>query len=298
METIKRVVTSRDGTTIGYRQMGQGPGLTILHGSMSTGYNHIQLAEQLSHRFTVYLPDRRGRGMSGPYAASDSIESEVEDLVAVLTETGASDVIGVSFGAIICLEAALRHPALRRIALYEPSLRMRNQEAVLQRFEAEFAKGDVPAALVTAMKGTQMGPRLFDIVPRWVLVLMTRQMIASMDRKGTGEYASFGALAPTLPFEARAIMTASTRLDRFSTLQNDVLLLGGSSSASHFKTALDSLAEILPRTRRMELRGLGHAGAWNRDIGGKPELVAQALEDFFGPCPATDRPDVAAVSVS
>ena len=298
METIKRVVTSTDGTTIGYRQMGQGPGLVILHGSMSTGYNHVQLAERLADRFTVYLPDRRGRGMSGPYRDSDSIESEVADLVAVLTETGARDVAGVSFGAIICLEAALRRSVAGRIALYEPPLRMRNQEAVLQRFEAEFAMGDVPAALVTAMKGTQMGPRFFDVMPRWLLEVMTRQMMASMDRKGTGEYASFGALAPTLRFEARAIMTASARLERFSAVQNDVLLVGGSKSAGHFKTALGDLADILPRARRVELGGLGHSGAWNKDVGGRPEMVAPALGDFFSGSPAANRSGLAPLSAS
>lgn len=88
MEPIKRFVKSSDGTTIGYRQIGEGPGLVILHGSMSTGYNHIQLAEQLADRFTVYLPDRRGRGLSGPYRDGDTIESEVGDLLAVLAETG------------------------------------------------------------------------------------------------------------------------------------------------------------------------------------------------------------------
>lgn len=31
-------VSARDGTTIGYRQLGQGPGIVVLHGSMSSGY--------------------------------------------------------------------------------------------------------------------------------------------------------------------------------------------------------------------------------------------------------------------
>ena len=58
---------SADGTTIGYRQLGRGPGIVVVHGSMSSGYNFLQLAEALADAFTVYLPDRRGRGLSGPY---------------------------------------------------------------------------------------------------------------------------------------------------------------------------------------------------------------------------------------
>ena len=62
-------VTSSDGTTIGYRQLGHGPGVVVLHGAMESAQSHMQLADSVSSSFTVYLPDRRGRGMSGPYVA-------------------------------------------------------------------------------------------------------------------------------------------------------------------------------------------------------------------------------------
>ncbi|HMA34289.1 MAG TPA: alpha/beta hydrolase, partial [Chloroflexia bacterium] len=66
-------VTSPDGTPIGYRQVGHGPGLVILHGAMSGGDHHMQLAAALADAHTVYLPDRRGRGQSGPYRAGSVI---------------------------------------------------------------------------------------------------------------------------------------------------------------------------------------------------------------------------------
>src|SRR5574342_857823 len=103
-------VTSKDGTTIGYHQLGHGPGVVILHGSMSTGYNHIQLAELLADAFTVYLPDRRGFGLSGPYGREHIIQNDVEDLDTLLARTGAHNVLGVSAGSIICLKAALTLP--------------------------------------------------------------------------------------------------------------------------------------------------------------------------------------------
>src|ERR1700738_3715419 len=106
-------VTSRDGTTIGYRQLGQGPGVVVLHGAMESGTSHLQLARQLASSFTVYLPDRRGRGLSGPFGIDYSIRREVEDLSALLAETGAGRVLGVSSGALITLRGALTLPALR-----------------------------------------------------------------------------------------------------------------------------------------------------------------------------------------
>src|SRR5438874_1780773 len=63
-------VTSKDGTTLGYRQYGQpshGPGVVLLHGAMESAQSHEQLAQALDDAFTVFVPDRRGRGLSGPY---------------------------------------------------------------------------------------------------------------------------------------------------------------------------------------------------------------------------------------
>jgi pimeloyl-ACP methyl ester carboxylesterase len=72
--------TSRDGTTIGYRQLGHGPGLILVHGGMKSSQDFMKLAEVLSDDFTVYLPDRRGRGLSGGYGDHFSIMREVEDM--------------------------------------------------------------------------------------------------------------------------------------------------------------------------------------------------------------------------
>src|SRR5258706_10345037 len=85
------------------RQFGHGPGVILLHGAASSGYNHVQLAEQLSTAFTVYVPDRRGRGLSGPYGADYSIQKDIEDMDALLTKTGAHQVFGVSSGGFIWL---------------------------------------------------------------------------------------------------------------------------------------------------------------------------------------------------
>ena len=60
-------VTSADGTAIGYLRTGDGPAVVMLHGSNESARSHTQLAMALADEFTVYLPDRRGRGLSGPH---------------------------------------------------------------------------------------------------------------------------------------------------------------------------------------------------------------------------------------
>ena len=111
-------VTSKDGTKIGYRQYGHGPGVVIVHGAMSSSLNHTQLAEALASNFTVYVVDRRGRGLSGAYGSDYHINNDVEDLEAVLTKTGAPYVFGVSSGALILLQTMLVSSAIQKAVIF------------------------------------------------------------------------------------------------------------------------------------------------------------------------------------
>src|SRR5690349_21042450 len=80
-------VTSKDGTAVRYRRLGQGPGVVILHGSMESAQSHMGLAQALADAFTVYLPERRGHNLPGPFRRDYCMQQEVEDLDALLNET-------------------------------------------------------------------------------------------------------------------------------------------------------------------------------------------------------------------
>jgi pimeloyl-ACP methyl ester carboxylesterase len=276
-------VTSKDGTVIGYRRFGHGPGVVLLHGAMSSAYNHKQLAEALADVFTVYVPDRRGRGLSGPYGEGDGIEEDVEDLGALLAKTGAHNVFGVSAGAIIVLQAALTLPAIGKAAIFEPPLFGNDPAptAVLTRFDREMAQGKVAAALVTAMKGAQMGPAIFNVMPRWLLEPLTSMAMKSEDKKAASDYVPMRALAPTLHHDFQLSVEMSGKLQSFGAIRAEVLLLGGSKSPAYLKAAVDALEQVLPQAKRVEFPGLGHAASWNTDRGGRPEPVAHELRRFF-----------------
>src|SRR5215469_10654284 len=157
-------VSSADGTTIGYRQYGHGPGLVLVQGGMGSAHNFKQLAEALSDTFTVYVPDRRGRGLSGPYSNDYGIQRDVEDVDALLTKTGAHSVFGLSTGGLITLQAALTLPAIQKAAIYEPALSVNGSTPLdwVRRYDQQMAQGKVAAALITGMKGPKMGPPLFN----------------------------------------------------------------------------------------------------------------------------------------
>jgi pimeloyl-ACP methyl ester carboxylesterase len=276
-------VTSKDGTTIGYRQLGRGPALLLLHGHMESAQSHIQLAEALAASFTVYLPDRRGRGLSGPYGKDYSIQKDVEDMDALLTKTGAHYVFGVSSGGIIWLQAALSLSSIHKAAIYEPPLLINGSLPIawLTRFDKEMAQGKVASALITAMKGTQMGPPIFNVIPHRLLELLTNMAMKNEDNKAKDYDVTMRMLAPTLHYDFQLVVEMAEKLKSFKAIQAEVLLLGGSKSPAYFKVALDTLEKVLPHVTRIEFPGLGHGGSGNTNRGGKPERLAQELLKFF-----------------
>jgi len=284
---VTDAVTSKDGTTIGYRRLGAGPGLVVLHGAMESSRSHLQLAEALADTFTVYLPDRRGRGLSGPYPAAYGVRTDIEDMDALLAKTGARHVFGVSSGALIWLHAALALPDIRKAALFEPPLLIDGGSAALiRRFDDEIRRGKVAAALITGMKAARLGPPIFDLIPRWLLERMTRTMLAAEERKAAPGDVTVRMLAPTLHYDFQLVLGSQGALERFGDIPADVLLLGGSKSPAFLKASLDALERVLPGAERIELAGVGHSASGNADDpmtgkGAHPERVAQELRRFF-----------------
>ena len=280
---INGSVISKDGTTIGYRQLGQGPGLVVLHGAMESAQSHMQLAEALADTYTVYLPDRRGRGLSGPYGMGYSVQEDVDDMDALLTKTGAHYVFGVSSGAIIGLRAALALPAIHKAAIFEPPLMVNGPAptAWLTRFDKEIAQGKIAAAMITGMKGAEMGPPMLNLMPRWLLEQLTAMMMASEEKNTSGDRVTMRMLAPTLHYDFQLVIEMNGALESFRALRAQVLLLGGSKSPAYLTAAVDALEKVLPHVTRVEFPGLGHEASGNRDRRGQPERVAQELRRFF-----------------
>jgi pimeloyl-ACP methyl ester carboxylesterase len=276
-------VTSKDGTTIGYRQLGHGPGLIIVHGTMESSLSHSQLAEALADSFTVYLPDRRGRGISGPYRKDHIIQKDVEDLEAILSKTGAHFVFGISAGALICLQAALHLPSIHKAAIFDPPLIINRSVSgdFMARYDKEIEGGDLVSAMVTAMLGGQMGPPIFNSVPRWLLKMLTKMMMTDEEKKAKKDDVTMRMLAPTIHNDFNLSFELEDKHEYYRAIDAEILLLGASKSPPYFKIALDALTKIIPHAKRIEFAGLHHGASGNSNRGGKPEQVAHELLRFF-----------------
>jgi len=282
-------VVSKDGTVIGYRQMGDGPDVILFHGGANASQSYSKLGADLSDAFTVYIPDRRGRGLSGPFGDNYSMRREVEDVDALLTETEAHNVFGLSSGGLIALQAALDLRSIRKAVINEPPLDVDNSimtmlQSFMPRFDREIGEGKIADATVTLLKdfGALFLPGalqpVVNIAPRSVLVWLSRQILRRDAKNVTGDNVPLEALIPTFHFDYQLVVEMQGTLESFEAVPADVLLLGASKSPAFLKHTLDALEDVIPHVHRIELQGLSHGAALD---GGKPERVAHELRRFF-----------------
>jgi len=281
-------VTSEDGTAIGYLRAGHGPAVVVLHGSNQSARSHTQLALALASDFTVYLPDRRGRGLSGPHRPDHNMRTEIEDLQALLAHCGAHQVFGISVSALIALQAARTTPAIRQVAVYEPALLMDTSGRYtnwVHRFDQEMDNGQVADALITCLRGFDLAPPALKVMPRRLLVAATNAAMRKEDARATPAAVTMRKLAPTLHHEALLVAQMAGTIATFADVPAEVLLMGGDMKHPVFiQPAFDALAGALPHVRCAVFPGLDHGGSADpgpANRGGKPEVVAPAIRTFF-----------------
>ena len=275
-------VSSRDGTRIVYTYRGRGPGLVLVQGAMATARHYAELAQALAPTFTVLAPDRRGRGMSPkPYNPGHDIARDVEDVDALLAETGATRVFGLSSGAMITLEAARTLPRVSLAAVYEPPFYPDgiSYEGIRQ-LGAEIERGDLSSALLDALDLSGTLPRPIRALPRPIARLLARAVL-STDSRLPGRRARLRDLLPGIRYDFHDVAGLDGRMQTFATVEKPVLLISGTKSPTYLRRSTLALASVLPQPRHVELDGLSHSGPWNASRGGRPRPVAATLQDFF-----------------
>ena len=152
-------VTSKDGTTIAFDRLGEGPAVILVCGG-SVDRTADADRRGLASDFTVLNYDRRGRGDSGdtlPYA----IEREVEDIEAVIDAAGgAANLWGSSSGAVLAMIAAANGVPVTKLALWEPPFILdenprppADQVAQYERMVAEGRRGDAAEYFMSKVVG-------------------------------------------------------------------------------------------------------------------------------------------------
>ncbi|HSJ57656.1 MAG TPA: alpha/beta hydrolase [Anaerolineae bacterium] len=254
-------VTSKDGTTIGYRQSGSGPPLLLVHGVTADHTRWAPILPRFERDFTVYAMDRRGRGGSGD-SPDYEFAREAEDVAAVVNAIGEPvSVLGHSGGAFFSLEAALRTDNMHRLILYEPpipGIAPPVPTEIPDRIQALIDRGDMEAALEVFLREIVRMPehelKDYRHLPAW------KRRIS---------------IAPTIPRELVAL-TYRWDPEKFAGVRVPALLLLGGDSPPFARQAVEMVHAALPNSQIVVLPGQQHI-AMDTD----PELFAREVRRFL-----------------
>lgn len=257
-------VHSKDGTSIAWETIGQGPVVLMVNGAF--GYREFKgewdLATLLAPDFTVCLYDRRGRGQSAdtpPYA----VEREIEDIEALLDQVGGSaSVYGLSAGAALALLAAASLGSLKitKVALYEPPYLCDDQA------KDEFAqekqritellrhgkRGDATAFYLRSMGIPPERMEAIRLSPDWKRMEGVEQTLAY-------DYAVVGDATVPLALASKTMMPA--------------LVIDGEKSLPFMHEAAETLGKAMPHAVRKTLKDQTHSVS--------ASVLAPVLKAFF-----------------
>ncbi|MGW6912867.1 alpha/beta fold hydrolase [Kitasatospora sp. NPDC054939] len=267
---------SADGTTIGYRSVGSGPGLLVVPGAFALAADFDALAGALADRFTVHVIERRGRGASGPQGDAYSARAECADIEAVRAATWARFVFGHSFGGFLTLEAALAGSAFERIAVYEPGVSIDGSIPVdwTDRCHRQLAAGKPAEAFLTFVQG--VNPETSGKAPRWLLRLILPLALKKPERLQKH------ALLPAAILEHAEIAARDSTFREYGQLTQPVLLMAGKDVRSTGAgRAAPRIHEILPDSQLKLFPKLDHFGPEQH-----PATIAAAVADFLLGSPA------------
>jgi pimeloyl-ACP methyl ester carboxylesterase len=285
-------VRSADGTRIGYRRLGHGPAVVVLHGGVNASQHMMRLGRALADAYTVYLPDRRGRGSSGAYGRAYGIDREDEDLAAMVEHAGAECVFGPANGGLFALHGAIGLGQVRRVAAYEPLLlwggphdaAIRHTLTTMQQLIRSGRPGE--AIMFSIREGVDREVRRRHL-SRWVGTAVHAFPpkvgaglvdLALRLQRPRSRHVAWRQLVASLPTELDPVLDTEGTLEQYRQLGAQVLLIYGAETDPVFVDCAEALHAVLPHSTVLRLPGLNHDSAQNY---GKPETIAAALRLFF-----------------
>jgi pimeloyl-ACP methyl ester carboxylesterase len=263
METMKiNKVRSKDGTEIAYWRSGSGPPLVLIHGTTADHTRWAPVLPPLEDEFTVFAIDRRGRGESGDSTFYE-LQREFEDVAAVVDSISEPvNLLGHSYGAICCLEAALLTTNIQKLILYEPPIPTEipiYPLGVLDRIQKYIDQNEFETALITFFREVVQVPEpeleFLRSLPIWKVRV---------------------AAAYTIPREMRGAEDYIFEEERFKNLTFSTGFLLGGDSPPIFKNAIERMQATIPNSRIYSLPGQQHTA-----MNTAPELFIKTVLDFL-----------------
>lgn len=243
------------------RTQGAGDLVVCLHATAGTHAQWQGLANTLSRHWQVLLPDLHGHGMSPPFpsATMNALQADAQAVATLMdttqpqAEARGVHLVGHSYGAVVALQIALRHPErVRSLSLYEPvafgvlrELAPRDPALMEITDVAHTARGLVQRGEIDQAAAFFMG--------YWAGDATWNQMAAS-------QRDSIARRMPAVPRHFDACFTARWHKSLLARLTMPILLMHGSQTRTPARRVAELLAHALPNVLRAEVPGAGHLG--------------------------------------
>lgn len=269
VQGIRSVAT--DGATLAYVERGTGPGVVFVHGGYSDLRTWLPQLDAFAERYRIVAYSRRYARPNEdiPEGRDDQMVPHVEDLIGLLRrlDLAPAHLVGNSWGAFICLLAAVKEPDLvRTLVLGEPPvlplyisnapkvgeilrLFLRNPRAattivsfaakVLGPTERAYRRGDFDGGTKSFVSGV-LGARGYEALPEERKQQMRENHAADQAQL-------LGAGFPTLrDAEVRNVKTPT------------LLVTGEHSPPLLRRTLTDKLESLLQNVERAEIPNASH----------------------------------------
>ncbi len=266
MTTSEAKVHSADGTTIALEVTGSGHPLVLIGGAFNDRTRTAGLAQVLAPHYQAVIYDRRGRGHSGDTSVDYSVDREMEDLEAVIDHIGGTaSLFGHSSGAVLALEAAIRHLPVGKVAAYEPPYipegsRPRPAPDVAER-QLRFVDADDRDG-ATALYQTEV-------------IGLPSDMVEGMRQSEMWSF--FTRLANSLPYDYALFEPGCPVPDaRLAHIEVPTLVIAGSNTFPWLATAAQEVASAVPGASYLSLVGQDHG------VLHQPEALLACLREFLG----------------
>jgi pimeloyl-ACP methyl ester carboxylesterase len=187
-----------------------------------------------------------------------TIAEEVEDVLALVNEPAV--IYGHSSGGVVALEALAAKPEMFTGAvIYEPA-------AVIG---PPLASKELLAKARAATPGKAMEIFSHDVVG----IPAAKALLIGIV---VGRVAAYRRLVPRQLNDLEALDQLGVRLGVYKQIEVPTVLVGGERSPGHLGERLDAIEAVLPKVRRVTLRGQGHGA----DVDA-PEKLAEIIRRPF-----------------
>lgn len=259
-----------NGARFAYVERGSGEPVILVHGSVNDWRTWRPQLDALSSRFRVIAYSRRYAWPNEPIpdGVDDQIMPHVDDLLALLRalDVAPAHLVGNSWGAFVCLLAAMREPdAVRSLTLEEPPLLplfISTPPRVRELLHVLVTRPRTGIALLKFM-ATVLGPsisalkrgKLDDSVRIFAQGVIGKDAYAALPDEFREQ---FRANAKTHAAQFLGKGMPPLRAQDIARIRQPVLLLTGERSPALFRRLIDRLAELLPHSSRVVIPNASH----------------------------------------